>query len=79
MRNLPLSGLDVSLFTVSALHHLLGHSDDAIQLATPTQQLSQEVLKQETNDISLSVLVCFIYLLRYINKEIHGILHAKLG
>lgn len=40
----PLSGLDLSLLTVSALHQLLRHPDDVIQLATPTCQLSQEVL-----------------------------------
>ena len=45
----PLSGLDLSLLTVSALHQLLSRPDDVIQLATPTRQLSQEVLKQEVN------------------------------
>lgn len=44
-----LSGLDLSLFTVPALHQLLCHFDDVIQLATPTGQLSQEVLEQEVN------------------------------
>lgn len=47
--NPPLPGLDLSLFTVSALHQILCHSDDVIQQATPTRQLSQEVLEQEVN------------------------------
>lgn len=79
VRNLLLSGLDVSLFTVSALHQLLRHSDDAIQLATPTQQLSQEVLEEEANVTSLSVLVGdFFTSLRCINEELHDsyMLHA---